>query len=108
MLWSNQHSAAFVLATGEGIYYLHRLYTGEIVLSYFTYTDMSKMLVEKNVDFYVYNSCQGVNTILPSFSTNVKDGIMTVTSIDYPCDFYVKAGLNQNDMEKLHDFSAVL
>lgn len=108
MLWSNQHSAAFVLATAEGVYYLHRLYNGEIVLSYFTYTDMSRMLIEKNVDFYVYNSCPGVNTILPSFSANVKEGIMTVTSVDYPCDFYVMAGFRQNNMQKLLDYSALI
>lgn len=108
MLWESQHSATFVLATDEGIYYLHRLYTGEIVLSYFTYTDMSKMLVEKNVDFYVYNSCPGVNTILPSFSANVKEGIMSVTSVDYPCDFYVMAGFHPNAMQKLLDYSTLI
>ncbi len=108
MLWSYQHSAAFVLATSDGVYFLQRLYTGEVVLSYCSYVDMSSYLINRNVEFYVYNAYSGVNTILPSFNANVQDGILTVEPTDYACDFYVKAGFDKSNIKKLQEISGLV
>lgn len=103
--WSFQHSANFVAANDDGIYYLHRIAGGEIKLSFYSFVDMSSLLMKNNLELFIYNSVSTENIKIEPLAYDeiqmvITDGILHVDTIE-PIFFKMYVGTTKQNMRQI-------